>query len=197
MKIRHGCGCFGRLNSFNHVHLLAFACASLVGLAFVCVAVVTGVVVVSSSTDLQQYFTQCPVLPQFLHRLMSVMLVLCASSFLVSVFAFALSLAFLERVNLHPVVIIRTCPISSSHSRGCSKVSGRRPMQQSCSKSGTVCPCTELQIVPKKNWCHIHHHCPFDCIRHPAPWFSRLFQKPSARPHQSFAGIMIFCNKAY
>ena len=36
-----------------------------------------------------------------------------AISFLVMVFAFALPLAFLERVDLHLVVIIRTCSISS------------------------------------------------------------------------------------
>ena len=36
-----------------------------------------------------------------------------AISFLFLVFAFALLLAFLERVDLHPVVIIRTCYISS------------------------------------------------------------------------------------
>ena len=39
--------------------------------------------------------------------------VACAMSFLVWVFAFALLLAFLERVDLHLVVIIRTCSISS------------------------------------------------------------------------------------
>ena len=36
-----------------------------------------------------------------------------AISFLVLVFAFALPLAFLERVDLHPVVIICACSISS------------------------------------------------------------------------------------
>ena len=47
---------------------------------------------------------------------MSVLLVLLivrAVSFLVLVFASALPFAFLERTDLHPVVIIRTCSISS------------------------------------------------------------------------------------
>ena len=115
---------------------------------------------------LQQSFTQCIVLPQFLQVLMSVVLVLLVRvPFLVLVFAFALLPSFLESVDLHPVVIIRTCSISSRHGRGCSKVSGRTtPLQQSCSMSGTVGVCTQLQTVPNKNRCHIHHHCVFDCI---------------------------------
>ena len=65
---------------------------------------------------LEQSFTQCPVPQQVLHVLMSVLLVLlvffvCESSFLVLVFACVLPLAFLDRVDLHPVVI--TCSISS------------------------------------------------------------------------------------
>ena len=35
----------------------------------------------------------------------------CANTFLSWVFAFAIPLAFLERIDLHPVVIINTCSI--------------------------------------------------------------------------------------
>ena len=60
---------------------------------------------------LQQSFTQCPVLPQFLQALMSALLVRVPLWFWV--FAFARLLAFLASVDMHPVVIIRTCSISS------------------------------------------------------------------------------------
>ena len=61
--------------------------------------------------SLQLSFAQCPVLPQFLHVLMSVHLVLVVLvvRFLSGVgFYFALSLTFLERVNLHLVICART-----------------------------------------------------------------------------------------
>ena len=57
---------------------------------------------------LKQPFAQCPVLPQFLHVLMSVARVGRAGraiSFLDLVFAFALPLAFPDRVDLRPVII--------------------------------------------------------------------------------------------
>ena len=44
---------------------------------------------------------------------MSVLLVLLVLFVRFPLFAFALPLASLERVDLHPVVIIRTCSISS------------------------------------------------------------------------------------
>ena len=66
------------------------------------------------------------------------------------------------------------------------------PFQQSCSKSGTVCICTQLQLVPKKNRCLIHHHCVLDCIRQ-----NTYSSQARRRSHQSFASIMIFCIKAW
>ena len=39
------------------------------------------------------------------------------------------------------------------------------PLQQICSNSGAVYTCAQLQVVPKKNRCHTHHHCVLDCIR--------------------------------
>ena len=60
---------------------------------------------------LQQSFTQYPILPHVLQ--VCVACVVCASSFRVWVFAFVLLLAFLERVDLHPVVVIRTCSVSN------------------------------------------------------------------------------------
>ena len=83
-----------------------------------------------------------------------------AISLLVVVFAFALLLAFLERVDLHPVII---CTRSIGRIR--SKVSGRViQLHQSCSKCGTVGVCTQMQTVHGENRCHIHHHCVLHCI---------------------------------
>ena len=97
---------------------------------------------------LQQSFTWCPVLPQFLHMLISaelVLIVLVVRFPLDFVFAFTLPFTFLERVNLHPVIIC-TRSISRWSGRIHSKVSRRvTPLHQSCSKSGTVDVCTQLQ----------------------------------------------------
>ena len=58
---------------------------------------------------LQQSSVQCPVMPQFLHVLMSVEIVLVVLvvrfPFLVVRFAFTLPLTFLVRVDLHPVIL--------------------------------------------------------------------------------------------
>ena len=71
-------------------------------------------------------------------------------SFLVVGFASLLLLTFLERVDLHPIIISARY-ISSCHGRIRSKVSGCiTPLQQSCSKSGTVGIRTQLQTVPEK-----------------------------------------------
>ena len=89
-----------------------------------------------------------------------------AISFLDLVFAFALPIAFLEKVDLHPIVICARS-ISSSHGRIRSKVSGRvKPLQQSCSKSGTVGDTfpTANYLFLRKNRCQIHDHCVIDCI---------------------------------
>ena len=148
--------------------------ALLVAIAFVCKTVVTVAVVVCSSTWYPAIFhpmsRSATVLARVGVSIARLALVACASSFLVLEFAFPLPCAFLETVDLHPVVIIRTCSISSRHGWGCSKVSGRKtPLQQSCSKSGTVCICTQLQSVPKKNRCHIHHHCVLTVSARTAP----------------------------
>ena len=63
---------------------------------------------------LQQSFTQCPVLPQFLQVLMSVLLVLLVRvPFWFWYLPLPFLFAFLVRVNLHLVVTIRTCSIPS------------------------------------------------------------------------------------
>ena len=98
-------------------HLFAFAFAFLVVLAFLCVVVVTGGLVVGSSTWSPAVFrpmsSSAAVLAHVDVCIARVACVVRAISFLVLVFAFALLLAFLERVDLHPVDIIRTCSISS------------------------------------------------------------------------------------
>ena len=101
-------------------------------------------------------------------------------SFLVVGFAFTLPLIFLERVDLHRVII---CACYTSRIRP--KVSGfLTPLQQSCSKSGAVGIRTQLQSVPEKIGATVH----LDCIcqrsskkcvtipRHPAPRLSNLVQ---------------------
>ena len=85
-----------------------------------------------------------------------------ALSFPVLVFAFTLPLAFLERVDLHPVIICARS-ISSSHGQIRSKILGRLTrLQQSCSKSGTVGACAPLQTVPQENLGHAQDHFVFD-----------------------------------
>ena len=85
-------------------------------LAFLCVAVVTGGVVVRSSIWSPAVFRPMSRSATVLARvdvcIARVACIVRAISFLVLVFDFA-PLALLERVDLHPVVIIRTCSISS------------------------------------------------------------------------------------
>ena len=86
-------------------------------LAFLCVTVVIGRIVVGSPTWSPAIFrpmsSSATVLARVDVCIAHVACVVRAISSLVLVFAFALPLAFLERVDLHPVVIIRTCSISS------------------------------------------------------------------------------------
>ena len=86
-------------------------------LAFLRVAVVTDGFVVCSSTwspaVLRPMSSSATVLARVDVCIARVACVVRASSSLVLVFPFALPLGFLERVDLHPVVIIRTCSISS------------------------------------------------------------------------------------
>ena len=86
-------------------------------LAFLRVAVVAGGIVVRSSTwspaVLRPVSSSATVLVRVDVCVARVALLGRAISFLVLVFAFALHLAFLERVDLHPVVIICARSISS------------------------------------------------------------------------------------
>ena len=100
---------------FHSVHVFAFSFAFLVTLAFLHVAVVTGGNVVRSSTWSPAVFR-----PMASSSIVLARVDICrarvgragrAISFLVLVFAFTLLLAFLERVDLHPVII---CARSSS-----------------------------------------------------------------------------------
>ena len=86
--------------------MFAFPFAFLVVLAFLRVAVVTGGIVVRSST-----WSPAVLRPMSSSATVLARVDVCrarvgrAISFLVLVFAFALPLAFLERVDLHPVII--------------------------------------------------------------------------------------------
>ena len=96
--------------SFPQRPLACLCLAFLVVLAFLCVAVVAGVV--GSSTWSPAVFrpmsSSATVLARVVVCIARVACVVRAISFLVLVFAFALSLTFLERVDLHLVVFIRT-----------------------------------------------------------------------------------------
>ena len=86
--------------------MFAFPFAFLVVLAFLRVAVVTGGIVVRSSTSSPVIFRPMSSSATVLARVdVGVARVGRAISFLVLVFAFALPLAFLERVDLHPVIM--------------------------------------------------------------------------------------------
>ena len=101
--------CLRRLIRFHIVHEFAFPFAFLVTLAFLRVAVVAGGIVVRSSTWSPAVFRPMSSSATFLARA-----AVCrarvgragrAISFLVLMFAFTILLAFLERVDLHPVII--------------------------------------------------------------------------------------------
>ena len=101
--------CLSRLIRLHNVHVLAFAFAFLVTLAFVRVAVVTGGIVVCSST-----WSPAVLRPMSSSAAVLAHVDVCrarvgragrAISFLVLVFAFTLPPTFLERVDLHPVIV--------------------------------------------------------------------------------------------
>ena len=111
--------------------MFAFAYAFLVVLAFLCVAGITGEIVVRSSTRIPAVLRPKSSSATVLARVDVCRARLArdgrAISFLVFVFAFALPLAFLERVH-----------ISSWHGRIRSNVPGRTtPLQQSCHNMGS------------------------------------------------------------
>ena len=129
-RMRH-CGscvrsCVRRLIRFHNVHVLAFPFAFPVSLAFLRVAV-TGGIVVCSSTGSPTVFR-----PMSMSATVLASVDICRArvgcagrtvSSLVVGFAFPFLLTFLERVDLH-LVIICASYISSCHGRIRSKVSG-------------------------------------------------------------------------
>ena len=127
-------------------------------------------------------------------------------SFLVVGFAFALPLTVLERVDLHPVIVCARYT-SSRHGRIRSKVSGRiTPLQQGCSKSGTVGICTQLHLrkIGAMFIITVCLNASANAVleaRFHSPTSSSQALKPDSKPsawsHQSFAGIMIVCINAY
>ena len=86
--------------------LACFAFCLACGSCLSAVAVVTGGIVVCSSTWSPAVFRPMSSSATVRARLdVGVACVACAISFLVLVFAFALPLAFLETVDLHPVIV--------------------------------------------------------------------------------------------
>ena len=135
-KIRQCCRCFWKRTRLHHVQL--FADTSLVA----SVVVGGGVVIVAAECSFIWSLTIFHPLSRsakILARVdVSVARVACATSFVLMGFTVALPIAFLESVDMHAIVIIRTCSISTWHCQTCSKLSAiRKSMQPSCSKSGT------------------------------------------------------------
>ena len=99
---------------FHNAHVFASAFAFLVVLAFLRVVVVTGGIVRGTSTWSPAVFLPVSSSATVLARVdVSIARVARSILFLDLVFALALPLAFLERVDVHPVVIICACSISS------------------------------------------------------------------------------------
>ena len=190
---------------------LAFAFAFLVVIAFLCVAVVTGGIVVGSSTWSPAVF-----------RPISSSASSCTCWCLYCSCCLCCSCDFLSGVG----VCLCPSPCLSWESRLASCCHHPHPLHfqlirsdllQSFGKSNTIATqlfsgtlgvCTQLQVVPQKIgtrfivtvYLTASAKAVPDARSHSPTSSSQALQpdsKPSAWPHQSFASVMIFCIKAY